>query len=61
VWSKSDAALRVLVVAITRVLLAIEGPKRIRTSGERLLAGLILVELHRALFGDGARGRSRAS
>ncbi len=31
------------------------GPKRVRTSGDRLLAGLILVELHKALFGSAAR------
>jgi DNA-binding HxlR family transcriptional regulator len=31
------------------------GPKRVRTSGDRLLAGLILVELHGALFGAGSR------
>jgi DNA-binding HxlR family transcriptional regulator len=31
------------------------GPKRVRTSGDRLLAGLILVELHKALFGSGSR------
>jgi DNA-binding HxlR family transcriptional regulator len=31
------------------------GPKRVRTSGDRLLAGLILVELHRALFRSAAR------
>jgi hypothetical protein len=37
------------------------GPKRVRTSGDRLLAGLILVELHKALFGEGARGRIRAA
>jgi hypothetical protein len=31
------------------------GRKRVRTSGDRLLAGLILVELHKALFGNAAR------
>jgi DNA-binding HxlR family transcriptional regulator len=31
------------------------GPKRVRTSGDRLLAGLIMVELHKALFAFGER------
>ncbi len=35
------------------------GAKRVRTSGDRLLAGLILNGLHRALFGDDRRWPGR--